>query len=47
MSMAAVAVAIGAGGALSSFQTTVRLTFEDALAALDKAQSVKYRRPGS
>ena len=47
MSMAAVAVAIGAGGALSSLQTTVLLTVEETLAALDKAQSIKYKPPGS
>ena len=47
VSMAAVAVAIGAGGALSSFQTTALLTVEETLAALDMAQSIKYRAPGS
>ena len=47
VSMAAVALAIGAGGALRSMETTVLLTVEDTLAALDKSQSVKYRRPGS
>jgi uncharacterized protein with GYD domain len=47
VSMAAVALAIGAGGALTSFQTTVLLTVEDTLAALEKARSVKYRPPGS
>jgi uncharacterized protein with GYD domain len=46
VSMAAVALAIGAGGALGSFQTTVLLTVEETLAALEKAQSIKYRRPG-
>jgi uncharacterized protein with GYD domain len=47
VSMAAVAVAIGAGGALTSFQTTVLLTVEDTLTALEKAQSIKYKPPGS
>jgi hypothetical protein len=47
VSMAAVAVAIGAGGALSSIETTVLLTVEDTLAALEKAQSIKYKPPGS
>jgi uncharacterized protein with GYD domain len=47
VSMAAVAVAIGAGGALTSFETTVLLTVEDTLAALEKASSVKYKAPGS
>jgi uncharacterized protein with GYD domain len=46
VSMAAVAVAIGAGGALSSFQTTVLLTVEETLAALERAQSIKYQPPG-
>jgi uncharacterized protein with GYD domain len=47
VSMAAVAVAIGAGGALSSFQTTVLLSVEDTLAALEKARTIKYKPPGS
>ncbi len=47
VSMAAVALAIGAGGALSSIETTVLLTVEDTLAALEKAQSIKYKPPGS
>ena len=46
VSMAAVALAIAGGGALSSFQTTVLLTVEETLAALEKAQSVQYRPPG-
>jgi hypothetical protein len=44
--MAATALSIGAGGALSSMQTTVLLTVEDTLAALQKASSIKYRPPG-
>ena len=47
VSMAAVALAIGAGGALRSMETTVLLTVDETLAALDKSGSVKYRRPGS
>jgi uncharacterized protein with GYD domain len=47
VSMAAVSVAIGAGGALSEFQTTVLLTVEETLAALDKARAVRYRPPGA
>lgn len=47
VSMAAVALAIGGGGALSSIETTVLLTVEDTLAALEKAQSIKYKAPGS
>jgi uncharacterized protein with GYD domain len=46
VSMAATALAIGAGGALSSHQTIVLLTVEDTLAALKKAASIKYRPPG-
>ena len=46
VSMAATALAIGAGGALSSMNTTVLLSVEDTLAALKKASSVKYRPPG-
>jgi uncharacterized protein with GYD domain len=47
VSMAAVAVAIGGGGALSKFETTVLLTVDETLAALEKAQSIKYRPPGT
>ena len=47
VSMAATALAISAGGALSSIQTTVLLSVEEALAALEKAASIKYRKPGS
>jgi uncharacterized protein with GYD domain len=46
VSMAATALAIGAGGALSSIQTTVLMSVEDTLAALQKAASIKYRPPG-
>lgn len=46
VSMAAVALAIGAGGALSSIQTTVLLDVEELLEALGKAKSISYRRPG-
>ncbi|MBW9064354.1 GYD domain-containing protein [Rhizobium herbae] len=47
VSMAAVAVAIGAGGALSSFETTVLLTVEDTMDALGKAKSIRYRPPAA
>lgn len=46
VSMAATSLAIGAGGALSSVETTVLLTVEETLAALKKASSLKYRPPG-
>src|ERR671916_3291161 len=43
VSMAATAIAIGAGGALASIETTVLLTVEETLAALQKASSITYR----
>jgi uncharacterized protein with GYD domain len=46
VSMAATALAISAGGALSSLHTTVLLTVEETVAALQKAASIKYRAPG-
>lgn len=46
VSMAAVAVAIGGGGALRSFETTVLMTVEDTLAALRLAQQIQYHPPG-
>ena len=46
VSMAATAIAIGAGGALSTLQTTVLMTVDETLAALKKASSIKYRPPG-
>jgi uncharacterized protein with GYD domain len=46
VSMAAVALAIAGGGALSSLETTVLLTVEDTMDALRKAQEVRYRPPG-
>jgi len=46
VSMAATAMAITAGGALSSLQTTVLLTVEETIAAMKKASSIKYRSPG-
>jgi uncharacterized protein with GYD domain len=46
VSMAATALAIGAGGALRSIQTTVLLTVEETVAALEKASSIAYRPPG-
>jgi uncharacterized protein with GYD domain len=38
---------IGGGGALASIETTVLLTVEETLEALEKAQSVGYRPPGA
>ena len=47
VSMAAVAVAIGGGGALSSLETTVLLTVDETIEALRKAGQVQYRAPGA
>jgi uncharacterized protein with GYD domain len=47
VSMAAVALAIGGGGALSSFETTVLLSVEETMEALQKAGQVQYRPPGA
>ena len=47
VSMAAVALAIGAGGALSPLETTVLLTVDETLEALGRAGQVGYRRPGA
>lgn len=47
VSMAAMALAISAGGAMSSLQTTVLLTVEETLDALHKAGSITYRPPGT
>lgn len=46
VAMAATSLAITAGGALSSLQTVVLLSVEEAMAAMKKAGSIKYRRPG-
>jgi len=45
--MAAVAIAIGGGGALRSIDTTVLLTVDETLQALERARSVRYRPPGA
>ena len=47
VSMAAVAIAIGGGGALSKIETTPLLTVEETLNALGRAQAVAYRPPGA
>ena len=44
--MAAVALAISAGGAMSSIETTVLLTVDETLEALQKASLITYRAPG-
>jgi len=47
VSMAAVALAIGSGGALSSIETTVLMTVEETMDALGRAQDVTYRPPAT
>lgn len=47
VSMAAVAIAISGGGALSKLETTPLLTVEEAMDALRLTQKVGYRIPGS
>ena len=47
VSMAAVAVAIGGGGALSSLETTVLLTVDETMDALRRAKEVQYQPPGA
>jgi uncharacterized protein with GYD domain len=47
VSMAAVAIAISGGGAISTFETTQLLTVEETLEALGKAKALGYRRPGA
>ena len=45
--MAAVALAIGGGGAMTSLETTVLMTVEDTIDALGRAQQISYRPPGA
>lgn len=47
VSMAAVAIALSSGGAISSLQTTVLMSVEETLEALQKSSSVTYRAPGA
>jgi uncharacterized protein with GYD domain len=47
VSMAGVALAISAGGALSSFETTVLLTVDETIEALRTAAQVQYQPPGA
>ncbi len=46
VSMAAVALALSGGGALSSLETTVLLTVDETMEALGKVGQVGYRAPG-
>lgn len=47
VSMAAVALAINGGGALSSLETTVLLTVDETMEALRTATRVQYKPPGA
>ena len=47
VSMAAVAIAIGGGGAVSHLDTTVLLTVEETLDAMSRAGEIRYRPPGA
>ena len=47
VSMAAVALAIGAGGALASIETTVLMTVDDTIEALRSAARISYKPPGA
>ena len=47
VSMAAVALAIAGGGALSSVETTVLLTVDETMDAMRKAGTIGYRAPGA
>jgi uncharacterized protein with GYD domain len=47
VSMAAVALAISGGGALSSLETTVLLTIDETMEALRRAGEVQYSPPGA
>ncbi len=47
VSIAAMALAINAGGALSAYETIPLLTVEETLAALHRAAEITYRPPGT
>ena len=47
VSMAAVAIAISGGGALTKFETTPLLTVEETREAVRRAHEVGYRAPGT
>ena len=46
VSAAALAMAVGAGGAISDFKTTVLISMDEAVEAMRKAGTVGYRPPG-
>ena len=47
VAMAAVAIAVGGGGAMTKFETTPLLSVEETLEALARARDVGYRPPGA
>ena len=47
VSMATVVIAISSGGALSKCETTLLLTVEETIKALERAGSVGYQAPGT
>ena len=47
VSMASVALALSAGGAIASLETTVLMTVDETIDALRKVEQVRYRAPGS
>ena len=47
VSMAAVALALSGGGAISSLETTVLLTVDETIEALHKAGDIRYQPPGA
>ncbi len=47
VAMAAVAIALSSGGALSSVETTPLMSVEETLDALGRAKGVGYRAPGA
>ena len=47
VAMAAAAIALSGGGALSKFETTPLLSVEETLQALRRSQEVRYRPPGA
>jgi len=47
VSAAAVSLAITAGGALSSLETTVLMSVDETLDALRKVEQIQYRAPGT
>ena len=47
VSMAAVAMALSSGGAISSLETTVLLSVDETLEALRRVEQIHYRKPGA